>query len=87
MCELHKFAGAFDIDRTIGPQQPQNDSNCTELLHVLDVFPYHGDLGLGVLEAAAARAEKHVDRKTAALDGCPNQAVTRSEPTFAQRGT
>ena len=83
-CELHKVADGFDIHGTIGPQQPEDDSNGTELLHMVYVFPHYRNFRLGVLEAAATRAKEDVNGKAAALDGCLDETVTWSKSTFAE---
>ena len=53
---------------------------------MLDVLPHHFNLMFGIEKSAAPWTQQHMNRKTAALDGCAHQAMTRSYSTVAQAG-
>jgi hypothetical protein len=86
MRKLHQLANAFDIHRTILPQQSQHHPNRTKLLYMLDILPQHFNLSLRIEKPAATWTKQHMNRKTAALDGRTHQSMARSKSSVTQAG-
>jgi len=69
-----------------GGEGAEDDTGGSELPGVLYVFDHHGDLVIGVAEAASSRADHDVDRQRGEADGCGYEAVAGGEATFREGG-
>jgi hypothetical protein len=83
--KLDQLVSLLDIYCAIGSQQTQDYPAYSERTRIGEVFTHHLKLRGGVEKIPSTRAEQHMNRQSTLLHSLANQAVTRSESTFAQR--